>query len=67
MESVGSLEEEVKLNIPVPAPHIIPYSSSCPPLLRKASNPNGEISLVSGNDGIESKKDCAIDTILWDK
>ena len=25
MESVGSYEEEVKLNTPVPAPHIIPF------------------------------------------
>ena len=31
MESVGSPEEEVKLNIPIPAPHIIPSSSSSPP------------------------------------
>ena len=30
MESVGSPEEEVKLNTPVPTPHIITFSYSSP-------------------------------------
>ena len=33
MESVGIPEEEVRLNTPVPAPHIITSSLSSPPLL----------------------------------
>ena len=35
MESFESPEEEFKLNTRVPAPHIIPYSYSLPPLLRQ--------------------------------
>ena len=31
MESVGSPEEEIKLNTLLPIPHIIPYFSSSPP------------------------------------
>ena len=38
MESVGSTEEEVTLNTPVPAPHIIPYCSSSSPFFPQVSN-----------------------------
>ena len=38
MESVGSTEEEFKLNTPVPAPHIITSSSSSPPFFPQVSN-----------------------------
>ena len=39
MESVGSPEEEVKLNIPVPAPHIFPHYFSYFSLFLQVSNP----------------------------
>ena len=42
MESFGSPEEEVGLNNTVPATHIIPFSSSSPPLFLKVSNPVAE-------------------------
>ena len=42
MESVGSPEEESKLNTPVSAPHTIPYSSSSPPFLPQVSNTDAE-------------------------
>ena len=38
MESVGSPKEEVKLNTPVPKPHIITSYSSYPPLFPQISN-----------------------------
>ena len=60
MESVGSYEEEVKLNTPVPANHIIPYSSSSPPFLPQASNPSAgeakEILLEEGEGTEEARK-----------
>ena len=40
MESVGSPEEEVKLNTPIPAPHIIPSYYSFPPSFPQVSNPD---------------------------
>ena len=67
MESVGSPEEEVKLNAPIPAPHIIPSSSSYRPLLRQVSNLSGEIILISENDDIKANKYGATETVLWDK
>ena len=57
----------MKLNTPIPAPHRIPYSSSFPNLLRQVSNLAGEIIMVCENDGIESKKYGATETVLWDK
>ena len=42
MDSFGSPEEEVKLNTPVPAPNIIPFYSSSPPLLPQVSKPSAE-------------------------
>ena len=59
MESVGSPEEELKFNTPVPAPHIIHSSSSSPTFLAHVSNLAAHISLLSENDGIESNKDGA--------
>ena len=41
-ESVGSPEDQVKLNTPVLAPYIIPSSSSSPPFFLQASNPSAE-------------------------
>ena len=42
LELVGSPEEEVQLNTPVPAPHIISSSSSPPSFFPQASNPAAE-------------------------
>ena len=42
LELVGIPEEEVQLNTPVPAPHIISSSSSSPSFLPQASNPAAE-------------------------
>ena len=67
MDSVGSPEEEVKLNTPVPSPHIIPSSSSSPPFLPQVLNIAAKISLVSENDGIEANKYGATETVLWNK
>ena len=67
MESVGSTEEEGEFNTPVPAPHIIPSSSSSPPFLAQVSNLASNIILVRENDGIESKKYVAIEISQWDK
>ena len=67
MESVGSFEEEVKLNTALPAPNIIPSYYSTPTLLQRVSNPADKIILVSENDGIEAKKDGATETVLWYK
>ena len=39
MESVGSPEEEVKFNTPVPAPHIIHFASFSPSFFPQVSNP----------------------------
>ena len=64
MESVGSPEEEVKLNTPVPEPHIIPSSSSSPPLLAQVSNTGAKIIPVSENYGIKAKKCGEIETFL---
>ena len=51
MESVGSPEEEVKLNTPVPAPHL----NICkgPPSLEEAWNMDAVISVASDNAGSE--------------
>ena len=38
MDSVGSPEEEVKFNTPVPVPHIIPYYSSSPTFFPQVSS-----------------------------
>ena len=38
LESVGSPQEEVKLNTTVPAPYIIPYYFSSPPFFPQVSN-----------------------------
>ena len=67
MESVGSNEEEDKLNSCVPAPHIIPYSSSSTPFLEQVPNPATETSLVSENYGIEATIDGTTETIQWYK
>ena len=67
MQSVGILGEELKLNTPVSAPHIIPYSSYSPPLLPQVSNPAADIHLVSENDRIEVKKNGAKYMVLLDK
>ena len=42
MDSVGSPEEEVKLNTHVTAPHILTSSSSYPTLFTQVSNPAAE-------------------------
>ena len=42
MESIGSPEEEVKLNTPLPAPHIIPFYYSSPTFFPQVSNPAAE-------------------------
>ena len=42
MDSVGSPEEEFKLNTAVPAPHILTSSSSHPTLFTQVSNPAAE-------------------------
>ena len=42
MESVGGPEEEVKLNTPIPAPHIIPSYYSYSPFFPQVSNPAAE-------------------------
>ena len=42
MESVESLEGELNLNIPLPAPHIITSSSFSPPFFPQVSNPDAE-------------------------
>ena len=47
MKSVGSTEEEGKLNCPVPKTHIIPTYSSFIPFLSQVSNPSAKIILVS--------------------
>ena len=38
MESVGSTEEEFKLNTPVPAPHIIHFYPLSPPFFSQVSS-----------------------------
>ena len=47
MESVGSPEEEVKLNTPVPAPHL--NICNPPPSLEEAWNPDTVSSVASDN------------------
>ena len=42
MESVKSTKEEVKLNTPVPEPHIITFYYSSPPFFPHVSNPSTE-------------------------
>ena len=42
MKSVGIPEEEFKFTIPVPAPNIIPSSSSSPPYFSYVSNQSAE-------------------------
>ena len=67
MESVGIPEEVIKLNTPVPEPHIITSSSSPVTFLPQLSNPAADITLVSENDGIEANKYGATEKVLWDK
>ena len=42
MESVGSPEEEAKLNNPLPEPYIIPFYYSSRSLFTQVSNPTPE-------------------------
>ena len=51
MESVVSLEEEVKLNTPVTEPHL--NICKCSPLLEEAWNPAAVISAASDNSDSE--------------
>ena len=67
MESVGSPEEEVKLNTHVTAPHIINSSSSSPPFLVHVSNIAADISLVSENGGIQANKYVLTETGFGDR
>ena len=63
MESVGSPEEEVKLNTPVPAPHIITFSSSSLTLFPQLSNPADEKTKenMSGEgEGTEEARKCCV-------
>ena len=67
MESVGSPEEEFKLNTPVHLSLISPSYSSSPTLLTQVSNTVADTRLVSENDGIEANKYDATETVFWYK
>ena len=67
MESVGSPEEEVKLNNPVPGCYLITSYSSSHYFWPQLPNTDAKISLVSKNADIESKKYGATVTFSWDK
>ena len=54
MNSVGSTEEEVKLNTPVPAPHLNIYKA--PSSLKEAWNPAAVSIVSSDNTGSEYDK-----------
>ena len=51
MESVGSPEDEGKLNTPVPEHHIIPISYSSPPFFPQISNP----AAVEANENVSGE------------
>ena len=58
MDSVGSPEEEGKLNTPVSEIHTINYYPS-PNFLEKLTNMDADTSMVSDNDGSEANNDGA--------
>ena len=66
-KSVGSTEEEEKLNESVPEPHTITSSYSSPTLLVQSENPAADSSPVSDNDGSEANKDISTQTLQWDE
>ena len=59
MDSVGTNEEEIKLNTPVPAPHL----NSCkgPLSLEQAWKPDAVSSLASDNAGSECNNNIVIE------
>ena len=64
MESVGSPKEEVKLNTPVPKPHIITYSSSSPRLFTQVSNMAAEEDKENVSGEVEGTEE-ARKLVVW--
>ena len=58
-QSVGRPEEEVKLNTPVPTPHL--NSCKVPPSLEEAWKPDAVRSVASDNSGIECNNENVIE------
>ena len=59
-QSVGRPEEEVKLNTPVPTPHL--NSCKVPPSLEEAWKPDAVRSVASDNSGIECNNKIVTET-----
>ena len=57
MDSVGSTEEEVKLNTPVPVPYKLPSFSSSPPFFPQVSNPAAEEANINVSGEVEGTEE----------